>query len=564
MNQESDSGNTSFLDINWSLHSNDDLLLFPPTTTPNTQDKVDDINIINNSNNSNNETLSQIRKLYNEMYSHFINIQGLVIQGGEEFISEERVREIVSISNRYQSVILSTRDQIQKALATGHYLDYDDADTHHNPYDNDLKTKERSRISQIMEDAYQKNFSLIIFCGHVDSIYPSLCFDLSKQIGIQCKLITRNSNIFKHQSQNQSQIDKFNNDQNKMKNNLIILNRKEYSKRIEYIENNINDLENPIFIDCDLIFSKYKQEIENLNIISMILKITHLFYFSPTISPHQLLDCLKQQQDQGVIEQFEELLQDIGSVEQDQVLSFVSQMLCHGLIDESIHLLNLLSRLPKSSSSIHLKSTMSNNANLRRSPIGVMIDLLQRIPIRRKTNFTNEYIQLWQQWHQEVGQIASSGLMESSGGNGLKEMIDLLNGDEKILSKYNNNSGQTAYLQSVVTHLLYVEHVSSPQQIRQLFLHYYTKFKSASLIDRIIKSLAAPDQLQVALEEMAKHLPSWLVVHVTDLLVHHPYVLKRQPHQPSPLLSTRDQLLTSYGFGIGSRSISPRHCLWLH
>ncbi|EFA78375.1 nucleoporin 85 [Heterostelium album PN500] len=224
------------------------------------------------------------------MYSHFKTLQSIDDNGSDSMIPDERVREISAISNRYQSVLLATIDQIQKSLDSGNYLDYDDSSQQReNPFDEDLVIKEKTRIVEIMKESKESKIELIIFCGSVNSIYPLLCAKVSRELGIKCNLIARES-LYEVKPQYQMAL-------KGIQSMLTILTPSQYSQRIKYIEDKYqssssSQSNNITYVECDDLYQKYKYEYDNLQVLSIIWKIAHLFYFSPAISPYQLIECL--------------------------------------------------------------------------------------------------------------------------------------------------------------------------------------------------------------------------------------------------------------------------------
>ncbi|GAM28871.1 hypothetical protein SAMD00019534_120470 [Acytostelium subglobosum LB1] len=529
--QQQQQNKKGFTNFKWA--NNGDLLTFPSThskQSSRTSNKDADAATVTIDKVA---ILSGMRKFYNEIYSHFYTLQTLVNESSRSCSPDERVREIAAISNRYQSVLLSTREQLQRSLDNASYLDFDDEDNNAHPFDQQLIQREKSRIEDIMRQSKASNVQLLVFCGSVHSIYPLLCAKLSREQRVNCRLIARESNTPMGPEIKRSL--------EHIQDMLTVLDKQKYAQRLQYIDSEFGQhLDNLTFVECDSLYQRYKGECENLQVLSIIWKITHLFYFSSTISPYQLLDCLQIQRQRLLARQ--STMTESSALESDEGFDYINELLVTGCIKEAIYMLNLHSRLPKSSMSVRM-STM------RKSPIGSIIELLQRMPILHRLqshNAANEYLSLWARWYQEAEDLrmAYHGTVDQH----LQAILDIIAGNEATVQKYSSGD----FLTSVVANILFVEHQSSIAQIRQLFLRCYQRLDTRSTVDRIMLSFATSD-LEKALKRTSKHFPTWTVAHITDLLYHHPYVLKKHYTESSPLDNIRDGLFVDYAQFLSSQ-----------
>eukprot|EP01133_Synstelium_polycarpum_P007412 gene7412-8668_t len=180
-------------------------------------------------------------------------------------------------------------------------------------------------------------------------------------------------------------------------------------------------------------------------------------------------------------------------------------------------------------------------SSMHKSPISAIIDILQRMPIRRRSSHPhspNEYLSLWTQWHEDVEALNHS--FANAIEPNLQEILAILAGRSDALERH-----CSGFMQSVVSRILFHEHISATQSIRQLFHECYNTLSNRTIIDKILVSFATSD-LDIALKKTSKHFPSWLVVHLTDLLFHHPYILKKHYLEASPLKDIRSHLIAEY------------------
>ncbi|KAF2071193.1 hypothetical protein CYY_007479 [Polysphondylium violaceum] len=551
---QSNSNNNKFVDFCWA--PNGDMLLYdsiPETgkekTSPfgsNNQKQQDDQVQYERK-----QILSETRKFYNEIFIQFKSMQIITSNNNNNIVPDERVREIIAMSKNYQSIMLATRDQMELSWNTGSFLDNEDCYINSNPFDKDSIEQQTERISKFMSENKDKDF--IIFCGSIDSIYPYLCSKLSKETGMKCILIAREST---------PPSPKRNEVQNYIENNgneLVILSKQQYSDRYSFINQQYGDREGLSSFECDESIAKIQAEVDNFRVLSMVWKVAHLFYFNTSVmSPTHLLDCLQFER-QELLGQMSNYI-DVNSSSNSNHVNFdksfytyMANLLVNGCIEEVIHLLNILSRAPRHSSSIRTST--------RRSPINIIIDLLQKIPLKKKTIYPNETLILWNKWHSEIQNVlsiytqgtssssSSTSTLSGSIDDNLIEIIRILLGDQSTISKY-----CTSFLQLVVSNILYCEYTTSISQLRQLFIQCYNKYQSRSAIEKMLISFATKD-LELTLKKALKHFPIWFVVHLSDLLYHHPYVMKKNYNEESQLSPIRQFLLSEYGQYLSSNGM---------
>ncbi|KAN0048130.1 hypothetical protein ACTA71_002525 [Dictyostelium dimigraforme] len=488
-----------------------------------------------------NTTLSTIKKFYNDLYTNFETMQriaGLTNQ----VIPDDRVREISHHSRTYLSVILAAINQMSKAQKTGSYIDDEDSCMNCDPLDNDLIKIQTPRVLEYFKQ--YPNKTLIFFCGSIDSIYPYLCSKLSMETKSKCILIARESNI-----PNSKRLDLIRTISNQGE--LKILNKDEYSNRYQIANENYGELEDVLTLEIDDTYLAYEREIDNLICMSTMWRVANLFYFSVStssnsVSPTQLLDCIELER--------KELL---NSIEQQgtqdpidsEYYNQIARLLVCGCIDQVIQQLNILSRAPRSASQI--KSTS------RKSPINLLIDILSSIPLKKKTMgaplYPNEHLIQWNKWHQETQKILSQYIESGSSSTNqvdenLLPIVKILLGDQQTIMSTCNS-----FLQLVVSNILFVEYTTSTTQLRQLFTQCYQTIQAPTTIDKIFLSFATKD-LDITLKKIFKHSPAWLAVHLSDLLYHHPYVMRKLPTSESQLTNIREYLLSDFGQSLASDS----------
>ncbi|KAN0041774.1 hypothetical protein ACTFIV_004324 [Dictyostelium citrinum] len=488
-----------------------------------------------------NTTLSTIKKFYNDLYTNFETMQriaGLTNQ----VIPDDRVREISHHSRTYLSVILAAINQMSKAQKTGSYIDDEDSCMNCDPLDNDLIKIQTPRVLEYFKQ--YPNKTLIFFCGSIDSIYPYLCSKLSMETKSKCILIARESNI-----PNSKRLDLIRSISNQGE--LKILNKDEYSNRYQIANENYGELEDVLTLEIDDTYLAYEREIDNLICMSTMWRVANLFYFSVSsssnsVSPTQLLDCIELER--------KELL---NSIEQQgtqdpmdsEYYNQIARLLVCGCIDQVIQQLNILSRAPRSASQI--KSTS------RKSPINLLIDILSSIPLKKKTIgaplYPNEHLIQWNKWHQETQKILSQYIESGSSSTNqvdenLLTIIKILLGDQQTIMSTCNS-----FLQLVVANILFVEYTTSTTQLRQLFTQCYQTIQAPTTVDKIFLSFATKD-LDITLKKIFKHSPAWLAVHLSDLLYHHPYVMRKLPTSESQLTNIREYLLSDFGQSLASDS----------
>ncbi|KAN0012550.1 hypothetical protein ACTFIU_007857 [Dictyostelium citrinum] len=488
-----------------------------------------------------NTTLSTIKKFYNDLYTNFETMQriaGLTNQ----VIPDDRVREISHHSRTYLSVILAAINQMSKAQKTGSYIDDEDSCMNCDPLDNDLIKIQTPRVLEYFKQ--YPNKTLIFFCGSIDSIYPYLCSKLSMETKSKCILIARESNI-----PNSKRLDLIRSISNQGE--LKILNKDEYSNRYQIANENYGELEDVLTLEIDDTYLAYEREIDNLICMSTMWRVANLFYFSVSsssnsVSPTQLLDCIELER--------KELL---NSIEQQgtqdpmdsEYYNQIARLLVCGCIDQVIQQLNILSRAPRSASQIRSTS--------RKSPINLLIDILSSIPLKKKSIgaplYPNEHLIQWNKWHQETQKILSQYIESGSSSTNqvdenLLPIVKILLGDQQTIMSTCNS-----FLQLVVSNILFVEYTTSTTQLRQLFTQCYQTIQAPTTVDKIFLSFATKD-LDITLKKIFKHSPAWLAVHLSDLLYHHPYVMRKLPTSESQLTNIREYLLSDFGQSLASDS----------
>ncbi|EAL64782.1 nucleoporin 85 [Dictyostelium discoideum AX4] len=492
-----------------------------------------------------NTTLSTIKKFYNDLYTNFETMQRIAGLSNQ-VIPDDRVREISHHSRTYLSVILAAINQMSKSQKTGSYIDDEDSCMNCDPLDNDLIKIQTPRVLEYFKQ--YPNKTLIFFCGSIDSIYPYLCSKLSMETKSKCILIARESNV-----PNSKRLDLIRTISNQGE--LKILNKDEYSNRYQIANENYGELDDVLTLEIDDTYLAYEREIDNLICMSTMWRVANLFYFSVSsssnsVSPTQLLDCIELER--------KELL---NSIEQQgtqdpmdsEYYNQIARLLVCGCIDQVIQQLNILSRAPRSASQI--KSTS------RKSPINLLIDILSSIPLKKKSInggggaplYPNEHLIQWNKWHQETQKILSQYIESGSSSTNqvdenLLPIVKILLGDQQTIMSTCNS-----FLQLVVSNILFVEYTTSTTQLRQLFTQCYQTIQAPTTVDKIFLSFATKD-LDITLKKIFKHSPAWLAVHLSDLLYHHPYVMRKLPNSESQLTNIREYLLSDFGQSLASDS----------
>ncbi|EGC35092.1 hypothetical protein DICPUDRAFT_152618 [Dictyostelium purpureum] len=483
-----------------------------------------------------NNTLSSTRKFLNDLYTHFESTQRIA---NSQVVPDDRLREISHLSKTYLSVILSTISQMVKACKTGSYIDNEDSYINCDPNDKELMDINRERVENILKSGSSN--TLVVFCGSSDSIYPLLCSQISNKLKPKCILIARETN--QPTQQKQDIINTI-----KRQTEIRILSKEEYSNRYNYIAENFGNQDSIESADVDDVYFKYIEEIEFLYLASTVWKVASLFYFnisSSMISPNQLLDCIDNERKE-LMDTYEGIMNKRIETSDPVCFDHMAKLLVCGCIDQVISILGLMSKAPRSASQI--------TSTARKSPINLLVDILTQIPLKKKqSNFNpNETLLQWKKWStdskRQLTQYIDSG---SSSKNQIDEnllpIIKILLGDQETIRYYCKNS----FLQLVISNLLYVEYVTSTSALRSLFTQCYEIIQEPSEIEKIFLSFATKE-INYPLKTISKYFPTWLSTHLSDLLYHHPYFMRKSPSEPSELTKVREHLLSEHGQSLAS------------
>ncbi|KYQ89658.1 nucleoporin 85 [Tieghemostelium lacteum] len=523
---------SNFINFKWS--PNGELLTFESKRSNRNTQKNKNDHLKFNSEKA--PILNQLTAYYNEMYSHFKSMQSAVEKAQSPDI---RAQEIVTISNRYMSVMISIYAQMERSMKSAEYLDTEDqvSEYRYNNENDYLMALEKNRILEIFQGIKEQgNEQVIAFCGMADSFYSVICSEIMKQLGLRGVCVVRQMDT----EQQQQQINQIQKIVEKNQCKYLVISKRDYQNRGDYIDRNnvtsgLPESQYIVATEVDSIYSEYQGATMDLKITLLIWRVAHLFYFSSSVTPLQLNDLLYFEKKELLDKHFD----DVNNGELDQNYQHVCTLLVNGCVEEAIKLLSSVIRTPKHSSSIIRSQTPLTKGG--KTPINAILDILQKMPIRMKHNSNQDYFISWTKWHQDsvenlsVFDSISTGMEKS-----LIDIIHILLGRENVIIKY-----CSGFMSLVISNVLYIEHTSSLNEIRQLFIKSFNQLNSNSIIDQILLSFANKD-LSNTLELISQHIPLCVVTHLTDLFYHHPYIMKKHVGGDSELSEIRQYFIVDY------------------